>query len=399
MSTEVMHGLPEKVVFCQRCVMSNQRPSTSPELVKQDTKIDTVGFDDDGICHACKWLEIKRKIDWPQREEQLLRLLEKHRSKDGSFDVVVPGSGGKDSAFVSHVLKAKYGMNPLTVTWAPHIYTDIGFQNFQQWLRKGGHDNITFTPNPKVHAKLTRLAFLNLLNPFQPFIIGQKNPAPRLAKQHNIGLIMYGENQAEYHNKMGENLSPLMDMKHWTGLPGQKYFIGGVHEDKLSEFGIRPGELDLYRPILRDDAIAAKMEIHYMSYYSEWKPQENYYYSVENCGFEANPDGRSEGTYSKYASLDDRVDGFHYFTMFIKFGQGRAMNDAAHEIRDGHITREEAVALVHKYDGEFPKKHFQEFLDYIDITEQQFWEAIDRNRSPHLWQKQGGEWKLRHRVS
>jgi hypothetical protein len=120
---------------------------------------------------------------------------------------------------------------------------------------------------------------------------------------------------------------------------------------------------------------------------------------VEHTGFEPNPE-RSEGTYSKYASLDDRVDGFHYYTMFIKFGQGRAMNDAAHEIRDGHITREEAVALVRKYDGEFPKKYFREFLDYVGIDEGQFHVAIDRNRSPHLWdQKPGGDWVLRHQVS
>lgn len=394
----VLHGLPEKVIFCKRCVMSNQRPSTSPELRKKDTKIETAGFDDDGVCHACKWSDIKQTIDWKDREEKLLALLEQHRKSDGGYDVVVPGSGGKDSAYVSHVLKHKYGMNPLTVTWAPHIYTDIGWKNFQNWLRHAGHDNYLVTPNPQVHAKMTRLAFLNLLNPFQPFIIGQKNPAPRIAKQNDVKLIMYGENQAEYHNKLAENSTPLMDRKHWTGQPGQKYYFGGVAQDDLGQYGIGKRDLDPYLPMMESEAVEAGIEIHYMSYYTKWVPQENYYYAVENCGFEANPE-RSEGTYSKYASLDDRVDGFHYYTMFIKFGQGRAMNDAAHEIRDGHITREEAVALIKKYDGEFPKKYFQEFLDYVDITEDQFWEAIDRNRSPHLWERLGGEWKLLHQVS
>ncbi|MBX7100238.1 MAG: N-acetyl sugar amidotransferase [Myxococcaceae bacterium] len=394
----VLHGLPERVVFCKRCVMSNQRPSTSPELVKRDTKIDTVGFDDDGVCHACKFLEIKKQIDWPSREKQLLQLLDKHRSKDGSWDVIVPGSGGKDSAYVSHILKAKYGMNPLTVTWPPHAYTDIGWKNFQQWLRKGGLDNVSLTPNPKVHATLTRLAFLNLLNPFQPFIIGQKNLAPRVALEKKVPLIMYGENQAEYHNKLVENASPLMSRAHYTAKADQKFFFGGVALEKLAEHGVRRGDLEPYLPIAEADAEKLGIEIHYMSYYHAWQPQENYYYSVEHTGFEPNPE-RSEGTYSRYASLDDRVDGFHYYTMFVKFGQGRAMNDAAHEIRDGHISREEAVALIHKYDGEFPKKYYQEFLDYIGIDEGQFVEAIDKNRSPHLWDYQGGEWKLKHRVS
>ncbi len=395
----VLHGLPEKVIFCKRCVMSNQRPSTSPELVKKDTRIDTVGFDDDGVCHACKYLEIKKRIDWKEREEKLVQLLDKHRRKDGHWDVVVPGSGGKDSAYVSHVLKYRYGMHPLTVTWPPHVYTDIGWKNFQQWLRRGGFDNISLTPNPKVHAILTRLAFLNLLNPFQPFIIGQKNLAPRVALSEKVPLIMYGENQAEYHNKLVETQSPLMSRTHYTSKPGQTFRFGGVELDALKDHGVDKKELIPYLPIPEAEAEKAGIEIHYMSYYHEWKPQENYYYSVEHTGFEPNPE-RSEGTYSKYASLDDRVDGFHYYTMFIKFGQGRAMNDAAHEIRDGHITREEAVALVRKYDGEFPKKYYREFLDYIGIDEGQFHAAVDRNRSPHLWDlKPGGEWVLKHQVS
>ncbi len=395
----VLHGLPEKVIFCSRCVMSNQRPSTSPELRKNNSKIETVAFDEDGVCHACRYLDIKSKIDWKQREEKLVQLLDKHRRTDGRFDVVVPGSGGKDSAYVSHILKKRYGMHPLTVTWAPHIYTEIGWKNFQAWIYKSGLDNILFTPNPKVHALFTRLAFLNLLNPFQPFIIGQKNLAPRIALQYDVPLIMYGENQAEYHNKISETQSPLMDRAHYTRERDQKLFFGGMEMGEL----MRQHHLELadfapYLPIYRDEAERLQCEIHYMSFYHHWKPQENYYYAAENCGFLPNPE-RSEGTYSKYASLDDRIDGFHYYTMFIKFGQGRAMNDAAHEIRDGHITREEAVALVHKYDGEFPKKYFPEFLEYIGITEEKFWETIDRNRSPHLWEKKSDTWHLKHRVS
>ncbi|MCB1056878.1 MAG: N-acetyl sugar amidotransferase [Acidobacteria bacterium] len=395
---KVLHGLPETVIFCKRCVMSNQRPSTSPELRKRDSRIETAAFGEDGICHACRFAELKATIDWQAREEQLLRLLDRYRRSDGGYDVVVPGSGGKDSAYVSHVLRERYGMNPLTVTWAPHIYTDIGWRNFQAWMHVGGLNNLLFTPNPRIHGVMTRLAFLNLLNPFQPFIIGQKNLAPQIALKYGVKLIMYGENQAEYHNKLSETQSPLMSPDHYTGQPGQKYYFGGVHQDELGAYGIHRPDLEPYLPISLAEAESGGLELHYMSYYHRWVPQENYYYAVEHCGFEPNPE-RSEGTYSKYASLDDRIDGFHYYTMFIKFGQGRAMNDAAHEIRDGHITREEAVALVHKYDGEFPKKYFGDFLEYTGLTEDEFWQAIDRNRSPHLWAKRDGEWVLLHQVS
>jgi hypothetical protein len=138
---------------------------------------------------------------------------------------------------------------------------------------------------------------------------------------------------------------------------------------------------------------------HFHGYYKRWIPQENYYYCVENTGFLANPEGRSEGTYSKYASLDDKTDGFHYWMAYIKFGLGRATSDAAHEIRDGHITREEGVSLVRRYDGEFPQKNFKTFLEYTGLSEEQFHAAVDAWRSPHLWEKKDGRWVLRFSVS
>ena len=81
--------------------------------------------DENGVCDACRTAEIKDNINWGMREKELIQLLDKHRKNDGSYDCLVPGSGGKDSAYQAHILKYKYGMNPLTVTWAPHKYTEI----------------------------------------------------------------------------------------------------------------------------------------------------------------------------------------------------------------------------------------------------------------------------------
>ena len=100
----------------------------------------------------------------------------------------------------AHLLKYKYGMNPLTCTWAPHIYTDWGWKNHQAWIH-AGFDNILFTPNGLIHKLLTRLAIEKLFHPFQPFMIGQKNFPPKIADLYNIQLIFYGENEAEYGNK------------------------------------------------------------------------------------------------------------------------------------------------------------------------------------------------------
>ena len=161
----------------------------------------------------------------------------------------------------------------------------------------------------------------------------------------------------------------------------------------------RVKNLDIFKLPEKKTLIENDIQFHWWGYYNKWIPQENYYYAVNNTGFEANPDGRMEGTYSKYAQLDDATDSFLYYLMYIKYGIGRTTSDAAHEIRDGHITREEGVTLVHKFDGEFPEKSFNTFLNYLDLTSDEFWDVIDRFRQDHLWEKKNNQWHLKHRVS
>lgn len=393
-------GLPEDVVFCKHCVISNQRPSSSVEFKhKQDERKATIGFDEEGVCDACRFHEVKEKrINWEQREQALIDLCAKHRRDDGGYDIVVPGSGGKDSAYTSHILKYKYGMNPLTVTWAPHKYTAIGWKNFENWMHVGGLDNILFTPNGRLHRYLTQQAFLNLLHPFQPFIVGQRIIGPLMAAKFGVKLVMYGENQAEYGNNPDDNFKPTMDRKFFSVGNSEEMILGGkLVKDILAERKYKLNDFAPYIPPNADHLERNGVEVHYLGYYLKWDPQECYYYAVENTGFQANSE-RTEGTYSKYSSIDDQIDMFHYFTTLIKFGIGRATYDAAQEIRNGKITREEGVNLVRKYDQEFPKKYFKEFLEYIDITEDLFHETVNKFRSPHLWYQESGEWKLRHAV-
>jgi N-acetyl sugar amidotransferase len=311
----------------------------------------------------------------------------------------VPGSGGKDSVFAAHILKTKYGMNPLTVTWAPHLYTDPGWHNFQAWIHKGGFDNYLFTPNGVVHRKLTQLAYRNLLHPFQPFIFGQKNYAPKMALRMGLPLVFYGENEAEYGNATKENESAKRDISYFANQskPGETLFFGGVPLGELPAHGIDLRHMDAYMPADATALGGSGIEVHYLGYYLKWVPQENYYYAVEHIGFQSNED-RTEGTYSKYNSIDDKTDPYHYWTTLVKFGIGRATYDAAQEIRNQHITREEGVALVHKYDLEFPEKYFPEFLEYLDMDRAEFFEIADRFRSPHLWRRTANGWELRHRV-
>lgn len=397
---ETKYGLSEKVAFCKRCVMSNQRPSSTPEFKHtRDRKHATLHISEEGVCDACRFAEQKEEIDWELREQELLKLLDKYRKNDGSYDCVVPGSGGKDSIYASHILKYKYGMHPLTITWPPIIYTEIGLKNFRNWIDVGGFDNISFNYNGKIHALLTRLAIENLLHPFQPFILGQKNLAPKIACKYEIPLIFYGENEAEYGNPIADNSTSIRDKSYHSMQHMSEIYLGGVSvKELLEKYKLTLNDILTYLPVNRDELEKKDIDVRYLGYYLKWTPQEAYYYSVEHAGFQANP-VRSEGTYSKYNSLDDKIDGFHYYTIYIKFGIGRATYDSSQEIRNKHITREEGVALVQRFDGEFPEKYFNEIMDHIGMDTEYFLELCDRFRSPHLWKKEIGGWRLRHQVS
>ncbi|MDB5872708.1 MAG: N-acetyl sugar amidotransferase [Ramlibacter sp.] len=374
-----LYKLPAEVKFCKLCTVSNQRPR--------------ITFDENGICAACHYAVYKReKVDWDARERELRELCDQHRKSDGGYDVIVPCSGGKDGSFVAHQLKHRYGMNPLCVTWAPLLATEIGRRNLDSFIQSG-FNHVLGTPNPIVTRKLTQLSFAHLGDPFQPFIYGQTNYPLHMAVKHDVQLIMYGENgEVEYGGDMKNAFKPTRDIADHD-----KHYFSGLPPEFWAEHGVSLGDLYPFMAPPYNRIMENRTEIHFLGYYKFWDPQENFYYCVEHTGFAPNTE-RSEGTYSKYASLDDRIDGYHYYLAYIKFGIGRTTSDTAHEIRDHKITREEGMALVRRYDGEFPQRYFRDFLDYCEISEEDFHAVIDSWRGDHIWKREGAQWKLRHPV-
>lgn len=379
---------PKDVAYCTKCVISNQRPR--------------ITFDDKGVCSACDYAEYKRtKVDWKKRKEEFEKLCDQFRRKDGRWDVVVPCSGGKDSGSLAYRLKYEFGMHPLCVTWSPLLYTHLGFQNFQN-LILSGLDSHLASPNRLLQRKLARLCFVMQGDHFEAFSRGQGHYPFHVALKEGIKLIMWGENaELEYGGDTKNRDVPYNPIEDFD-----RYYYKNTSFGKLLKFGHDNGYLDdqdMKDPSLQwydfpplDEIKKAGIAIRWFAWYFNWIPQENYYYSTEHYNFQALP-RRSEATYSKYASLDDVTDPFHFYLGLVKFGLGRTTSDAAHEIRDGHVTREEGVALVRRYDQEFPSKHFNDFLRYVDMSEEEFWQVVDayRARSSHLWEKIDGEWKLK----
>tara|TARA_B100000787_G_scaffold82857_1_gene61057 strand:- start:1211 stop:2416 length:1206 start_codon:yes stop_codon:yes gene_type:complete len=384
--------LPKEVKFCKKCVMSNQRPRIS--------------FDSDGICGPCNYTEMKKDnvIDYSIRKNELEILFDKYRKNDGAYDIIVPCSGGKDSSTIAHKLKHEWGMTPLCVTFSPPVYSDIGRKNLTSFINSG-FDHKLITPNGKIYKLFAKLCFAYIGDHEEIFDHGQMSGPVQEALRNGVNLVMYGENgELEY----GGDMNTI----NFKGMPWDYYdkIYFSTPLDKLAKIAKEHGYFDYYKIDFKEKnldifqlpkkelLIKNDIQFHWWGYYNKWIPQENYYYAVNNTGFEANPEGRMEGTYSKYAQLDDVTDSFLYYLMYIKYGFGRATSDSSHEVRDGHISREEAVALVDRFDGEFPEKSFKIFLDYLDLTEGEFWDIVNRFRQDHIWEKKGTDWNLRYKV-
>jgi len=388
------------VQFCRRCVISNARPSSVVAWQRKPGDVSpTLAFNADGVCNACEYQEIMdTEIDWEAREAALHDLASQARSKCGNFDVVVPGSGGKDSMFTSHVLKHRFGLTPLCVTAAPMMYTDVGWRNLQHWY--SDNTGILVTPNQRVHRMLTRFAFLNTVYPFSPFVLQQRIAGPAQSVLHGIPIVMYGESPAVYAGPIAENYESRMQERFYAGDPSPEAItLGGVSGSELmSKHGLNAQELKPYLPIDPEKLRAAGTECHYLSFYLKYHQQSAYYAAQEAYGFEC-AEERTSGSYSKYSSIDDKLDVLHYLCGYILFALGRASYDAAQEIRTGVITRDEGVSLVKQFDHEIPRRYLAECLGYMGITEAAFWDRLDRARPDHLWQKRDdGIWRLKHSV-
>ena len=388
-----LFGLPEKVIHCQNCLMTNQKPFSINETKnKVGSGKQGLHIHSNGLCSACHYAKSKNtSIDWNEREKLLSKMLQKYKKDGSNYDCIVSGSGGKDSVTIAHILKYKYGMNPLTVTYSPLLYTDIGWKNLRSWINVGGFDNILFSPNGKVSGILARESFENLLHPMQPFKFGIKSFAIKMALKYDISLVMFGEPYAEYGSEGVDSVDSPTYSAEWYVNDTDEMYIGGMHFDVLKtkhQFT----DLDLlpYKP-LRSDDVVDNVNVEFLGWYLKWNPQEIYYYASENCGFEPDTQ-RTDGTYGRYAGIDDKFDWMHFYCQYIKFGIGRCRFDVSQEIRSGHITREEGLFLAKKYEGEVPQRYMKECLNFMGLTEDEGNAIIDKFRSPHLWELKNKMW-------
>lgn len=363
----------DKVFWCKNCLNMSTRPR--------------ITFDKRGWCNACQWMEEKKIMDWGPRQEELKRLLAQHRSDNGDFDCIVPVSGGKDGSYVAYQLKHTYNMTPLTVTVTPALSLDLGDQNLKNFI-SAGFDHIQVNGNVQVMQKLNRLGFIEKGFPYYGWLVSMQAAVVRLATKLGISLIFYGEDgEIEYGGSSESKDKSGYDVKYMKNI-----YLEGGYDKVLKESGIDTKELNFWKFPSDEDLDKNGVYITHWSYFEAWDSYRNYLVAKEYCGLLENEETNS-GTFTNFAQNDQALYALHAYLMYLKFGFGRATQDAGIEIRRGAMSREQAVNLVRLYDNQYPDQFLDTYLDYYQMTLQEFDEVLDKWVNRGLFEKIDGRWE------
>lgn len=343
--------------FCKKCVM----PDTKPDL----------HFDEEGVCDACRSQEMKdKKIDWKQREKEFLELIKKHK-KHPVYDCVIGVSGGKDSTF--QVLKIlELGLNPLCVCFEPSIPTKIGRKNLAN-LNNLGVDLIHIKRNPKVYKILSKEAFIRTGDNEWQNHLGIFTSAPRIAVNFNIPLIIWGESpQIEYGGPASSKEKNILGREWLEEFGG---LLGNRISDMIGVDGLKEKDLYFYTYPSDEELKRAGVTGLFLGYYFKWDYKINLQIA-QKYGFSTS-DRPVETTYENFENLDCYSNHLHDYLKYLKYGFGRASDNACLDIRLGYITREEGIRLVNKYDGKPPKKAIKKYLEWSGFSKEEFQKILD----------------------
>ena len=356
--------------YCTRCLM----PETKPDLE----------FDASGVCSACRYFEKRGAVDWAARKHELLAILDRYRSRDGSnYDCLIPVSGGKDSHY-QVIQMLELGMNPLCVTGTTCALSAVGRRNIEN-LKGLGVDYVEVTTNRVVRRKLNRFALQNVGDISWPEHVTIFTVPVRIAVQMGIPLIIWGENsQNEYGGPAADAENSTLNrrwLEEFGGLLGLRVSdligIEGIEKRHLIQFAY-PSDEELRRV-----GVTGLFLGHYL-------PWDGYHNAMiaQGHGFETWPHF-VEGSFANYENLDNHQTGIHDYFKFLKFGFGRATDIACLHIRRGRISRENALTLVKKHDGKFPwtylGKPIEEILAEIDLSFDEFIAICDRFTNKKLF--------------
>ncbi len=354
--------------WCKGCLNTSTRPR--------------ITFDEKGFCNACQWAKQKKKINWSKRQSILKKVFS---NKKNYYDCIIPVSGGKDGSYVAYILKKKFNINPLCVTVRPPLELELGNKNLRNFINSG-YDHIHVSPNHKVMRELNKVGLIDKGFPYYGWLISIFTSILQIAVSMNIDLIVYAEDgEVEYGGSDLTKNQPFFDASYTKKI----YFEGGY--DKVLK-KIKTSVSKKFFFNFPNDNKLKKIKLTHWSYFENWDPYRNYLVAKKKCGLNEYVD-TNLSTFTNFAQNDQALYALHTYMMYLKFGFGRATQDAGIEIRRGAMTRSQGLNLVKLYDNHYPKEFISQYLDYYQITLRKFNLIIDKWANKKLFRKYKGVWQ------
>lgn len=317
--------MKNEIFWCNNCLNMSTRPR--------------IAFDERGWCNACQWMEEKKTLDWVSRRAELTQLLDQYRSKNGGYDCLVPVSGGKDGSYVAYQLKHEYGMNPLAVTVRPPLSLQLGNQNLSNFI-ESGYNHLQVSPNSEVMRVFNKYGFIEKGFPYYGWLTAILSSIIRVALNFDIPLIFYGEDgEVEYGGSTETRNRSLFDIDYM-----KRIYLEGGYDKVMSMLDVPASDLYFWRFPSDVDLIDRQLYLTHWSYFEPWDSYRNYIVAKDHCGLQEKDEGNL-GTFTNFSQNDQALYSLHAYMMYLKFGFGRATQDAGIEIRRGAMTREQVFSL------------------------------------------------------
>lgn len=360
--------------YCSACVLPDTRPSLS--------------LDASGVCNACRTHAAKPAIDWAAREQAFRRLVEGVRARSAGYDCLIPVSGGKDSTWQT-VQCLEYGLTPLAVTWKTPGRTPIGQRNLDNLVRLGV-DHIDYQISPKVEARFMLKAFERYGSTAIPMHLALFNIPLTIAVRFDIPLVVWGENSAFEYGSADEAHTGFRLDRAWYrtygvthGTTAADWIDADLSRKQLAGyFGPDPDELERHG-----------VHAVFLGYYFPWDPQRSLEVARAH-NFESNA-GVARTGYYDYADIDDDFISIHHWLKWYKFGFTRLFDNLSLEIRNGRMTRSQAVDIIRAAGDQTPHGDIEKFCAFAGISVSRFHEIAERFRNHDIWYRDGGVWRIR----
>jgi N-acetyl sugar amidotransferase len=359
--------------WCASCVL----PDTRPDL--------QIG--PDGICNACRTHARRTDIDWGARARAFEAVAARAKARATSYDCLIPVSGGKDSTW-QVVTCLEHGLRPLAVTWRPPGRTAIGQRNLDNLISLGV-DHIDYAFSPKVERAFMLKAFERFGTPALPMHMGVYNMPLTIAHRFDIPLVVWGENSADEYGSSDDAARGFELTETWLNRHGVTHGTGPKDwiDNELSERDLTP----YFRP--RGEELVAKgIAGIFLGYYFPWDPEISLDVA-SRYGFERDPAGPKTGLYD-YADIDDDFISVHHYIKWYKFGFTRLFDNLALEIRNGRMTRDEAITTIRARGDQTPHDDIERFCAFLEIDRQRFNGIVEKFRNHDIWHRHNGVWKI-----